>query len=117
MAVNVEGLAFAGIATADPAAAARFFADVLGVEVEVSGEVRRLSLPDGSSLALVPQDYVSPPSDTIVGFLVDDVEAATAELAANGIEPDGELNAGYGFRYRHFRAPDGRRFELLDRRT
>jgi len=25
------------------------------------------------------------------------------------------MNAGYGFRYRHFRAPDGRRFELLDR--
>jgi catechol 2,3-dioxygenase-like lactoylglutathione lyase family enzyme len=115
MAVNVEGLAFAGIGTTDPAAAARFFADVLGADVEVSGEVHRLSLPDGSSLALVPPDYVAGPSDTILGFLVDDLEAATAELAAKGIEPDGELDAAYGFRYRHFRAPDGRRFELLDR--
>jgi catechol 2,3-dioxygenase-like lactoylglutathione lyase family enzyme len=117
MAVNVEGLVFAGIGTPDPAAAAGFFANVLGVEVEVSGEVHRLSLPDGSSLALVPPEYVLPPSDTILGFLVEDVEAATAELAAKGIEPDGELETGYGFRYRAFRAPDGRRFELLDRRS
>lgn len=48
---------------------------------------------------------------------LDDVEAATAEPAAKGIEPDGELKSGYGLRYRHFRAPDGRRFELLDRRV
>ena len=41
---------------------------------------------------------------------------ATWELADKGIEPDGELESGYGFRYRHFRARDGRRFELLDRR-
>jgi hypothetical protein len=30
-------------------------------------------------------------------------------------EADGELQVGYGFRYRHVRGPDGRRFELLDR--
>jgi predicted enzyme related to lactoylglutathione lyase len=107
---------FAGVATADPDGVARFFADALGVEMEEHGDVHRLVFPNGSSLALVPPDYVEPPSDTLLGFLVDDVEAATAELAAKGIEPDGELNAGYGFRYRHFRAPDGRRFELLDRK-
>lgn len=113
--MRVEGLVFAGVGTADPDAAARFFSDVLGVEVEAAEDVRRLVFANGSSLALVPQGYVEPPSDTNLGFLVDDVEAATAELAAKGIEPDGELQSGYGFRYRHFRAPDGRRFELLDR--
>jgi Glyoxalase/Bleomycin resistance protein/Dioxygenase superfamily len=115
MAVRVEGLIFAGVASSDHDGVARFLADALGVELEVSGDVRRLLFANGSSLALVPPDYVEPPSDTLLGFLVDDVETATAELAAKGIEPDGELNAGYGFRYRHFRAPDGRRFELLDR--
>ena len=115
MAMRIEGLVFAGVATADPDAVARFLADALGVEVEDAGEVQRLVFANGSSLALVPPDYVEPPSDTILGFLVDDVEAATAELSAKGIEPDGELLTGYGFRYRHFRAPDGRRFELLDR--
>ena len=115
MDVRVEGLIFAGVGSADHEATARFLADALDVELETSGDVRRLVFPNGSSLALVPTDYVEPPSDTLLGFLVDDVESATVELAAKGIEPDGELNAGYGFRYRHFRAPDGRRFELLER--
>jgi len=115
--MRVEGLIFAGVGTADPDGMARFLADVLGAEVEEAGDVRRLVFPNGSSLALVPPDYVEPPSDTILGFLVDDVEAATAELAAKGVEPDGELNSGYGFRYRHFRAPDGHRFEFLDRKV
>jgi len=117
--MEVEGLVFAGVGTADPDGVARFLADVLGASleeaVEEAGDVRMLVFQNGSSLALVPPDYVEPPSDTLLGFLVDDVETATAELAAKGIEPDGALLTGYGFRYRHFRAPDGRRrFELLD---
>jgi hypothetical protein len=115
--MKVEGLVFAGVGTADGGAVARFLADVLGVDVDADGDVHRLLFPNGSSLALVPPDYVQPPSDTILGFLVDDVEAATEELSERGVAPDGDLQAGYGLRYRHFRAPDGRRFELLDRRS
>jgi hypothetical protein len=115
--MRVEGLAFAGVATADPAGAARFLADALGVEARAEGEVHLLALPDGSTVAFVPRDFVQPPSDTVLGFLVDDVEAATAELAERGVRPDGGLHTGYGFRYRHFRAPDGRRLELLDRKA
>ena len=114
--MEVEGLVFAGVASPDHAGAARFLAAVLGVDMETTGDVHRLVFANGSSVALVPADYVEPPSDTLLGFLVDDVDAATAELATKGIEPDGELSVGFGFRYRHFRAPDGRRFELLDRR-
>ena len=116
MAVRVEGLIFAGVGSSDHDGVARFLADALGVELEVSGDVGGCSSPTAARWRSCRPDYVEPPSDTLLGFLVDDVEAATAELAAKGIEPDGELNAGYGFRYRHFRAPDGRRFELLDRR-
>ena len=117
MRVQVEGLVFAGVGTHGGAEVARYLADALGAELEVDGEVNLLRFPNGSAVALVPPDYVAPPSDTLLGFLVDDVEAATVELAAKGVEPDGELNAGYGFRYRHFHAPGGRRFELLDRRV
>jgi hypothetical protein len=115
--MRVEGLIFAGVGSTDHDGVARFLAEALGVELEVSAEVRRLLFANGSSVAFVPPDYVEPPSDTLLGFLVDDVEAATVELSKRGIEPDGELNSGCGFRYRHFLAPDGRRFELLDRRT
>jgi hypothetical protein len=114
--MKVEGLIFAGVGSVEHAAVAGFLGDALGVAVEADGDVRRLVFANGSSVALVPPDYVEPPSDTLLGFLVDDVEAATAELAHRGIDADGELRSGYGFRYRHFRAPDGRRFELLDRR-
>jgi hypothetical protein len=114
--VKVEGLVFAGVGTADNGGVARFLGEVLGVEVETTDDVHRLVFPNGSSLALVPPDYVEPPSDTVLGFLVDDVEAASVELAEKGIEPDGELVSGWGLRYQHFRAPDGRRFELLDRK-
>jgi hypothetical protein len=115
--VRVEGLVFAGVGSGAAAKTARFLADVLGVAYEQEGDVHRLVLPNGSSVPLVPPDWIEPPSDTVLGFLVDDVVAATAELAVRGVDPDGELQVGYGFRYRHFRAPDGRRFELLDRRA
>jgi len=38
-------------------------------------------------------------------------------MEVEGIEPDGELLSGSGFRYWHVRAPDGRSFELLDRKA
>ena len=113
--MHVEGLVFAGLGTADPTGTARFLAGALGAQLESDGDAARLLFPNGSTVALVPSGWVEGPSDTLLGFLVDDLDAATEELAATGVEPDGEPLAGYGFRYRHFRAPDGRRFELLER--
>ncbi len=84
MSMRVEGLVFAGVGSPDHEGVARFLADALGAELEVSGDVQRLLFANGSSLALVPPDYVQPPSDTVLGFLVDDVEAATVELARRG---------------------------------
>jgi hypothetical protein len=117
MAVRVDGLIFAGVTSPDPEGTARSLAGALGAELDSDGDVHRLLFPNGSSVALVPPEWVDGPSDTLLGFLVDDVEDATAGLAANGVEPDGDLHRGYGFRYRHFRASDGRRFELLDRKA
>jgi hypothetical protein len=117
MRVHVEGLVFAGVGAEGSAELARFLSDALGATLETDGAVNLLRFPNGSAVAVVPPDYVGPPSDTLLGFLVDDVEAATQELAAKGVDPDGDLQTGYGFRYRPFRAPDGRRFELLDRRV
>jgi len=114
--VKVEGLVFAGIASSEPEELARFLGDVLDVDVEQEDGFRLLTFRNGSTLAIVPSDWIAPPSDTNLGFLVDDVELAAAELAQRGIEPAGQLLGNHAFRYRHFRAPDGRTFELLDRR-
>ena len=114
--MQVQGLVFAGVASAAPDALARFFADVLGGElVQEDGYVRVL-FPNGSSLALVPEGWVPPPSDTNLGFLVEDLAEATRALEARGCPPEGEPGEGGGLRYRHFRASDGRRFELIERR-
>jgi len=114
--VQIEGLVFAGVSTPDQAGMAAFFGGVLGADTVAEDGYTRVVFPDGTSLALVPPDWVPPPSDTNLGFLVDDVEAATAELATRGLAPDGGLTVGKGLRYQHFRAPDGRVFELIDRR-
>lgn len=114
--MRIEGLVFAGIATPDAAGMASFFGEQLGGETVAEDGYTRIVFPNGSSLALVPPDWVSSPSDTNLGFLVDDVVAATAELAARGVELDGGLTEAKGVRYQHFRAPDGRVFELIDHR-
>jgi predicted enzyme related to lactoylglutathione lyase len=46
----------------------------------------------------------------VFGFRVDDIEAASAELAAIGCELLGEITRleEYRYSYRHFRGPDGR---------
>jgi hypothetical protein len=114
--VRIEGLVFAGIATVDPGALAAFFRDVLDADTTEQDGWHEIRFPDRTSLALVPPDWIAPPSDTNLGFLVADVDAATAELAGRGLEPAGELRTSGELRYRHFRAADGRLFELLDRR-
>lgn len=113
--MRIEGLIFAGVASADAPALAVFFRDVLGADCVEEDGYDRAVFPNGSSLALVPPDWVSPPSDTNLGFLVADVVAATAELRSRGVEPDGALTTNGELRYQHFRAPDGRVFELIDR--
>ena len=114
--MRIEGLVFAGLATADPGAMTQFFGETLGAETVAEDGFTRVLFPNGSSLALVPPGWIAPPSDTNLGFLVDDVVAATTELAARGVERDGGLTEAGGLRYQHFRAPDGRVFELIDRR-
>ncbi|MBA3347050.1 MAG: VOC family protein [Actinobacteria bacterium] len=114
--MRIEGLVFAGIASADAPALAAFFRDALGAECVQEDGYDRIVFPNGTSLAVVPPDWVSPPSDTNLGFLVDDVVAATDEFRSRGVEPEGTLTTNGELRYQHFRAPDGRVFELIDRR-
>ena len=115
--MKVHGLVFAGIASVDPEGLARFLGEAFELDVEQGDGPRMLTFANGSVVAVVPSDWIAPPSDTNLGFLVDDVEAASADLAERGIEPSGPLLGNDTFRYRHFRAPDGRTFELLDRRV
>ena len=71
-------------------------------------------LPDGSFFAVAGPREMGETSRTI-GFLVADLEAAVAELRAAGVEVD-EPAENDRHRYVHFRAPDGKLYELVQER-
>ena len=50
----------------------------------------------------------------VVGFVVDDIEAAAAELRRAGVETFGPYRADGGGAWVHFRGPDGRIYELTE---
>ena len=114
--MRVEGIVFAGIESPRAVELAAFFADVLGLPLEEEGDVRTLRLPGGDVLALIPPRFLGPPSDTVLGFLVDDLDVALAALDERGVERHGPLLQSDEYRWQHFLAPDGRSFSLLERR-
>ena len=67
-------------------------------------------LEDGSSFAVSPTD--DDVAERTVGFLVADVDQALTELRAAGVATD-DVSATDRHRYVHFRAPDGRLYELV----
>jgi glyoxylase I family protein len=112
--VEIIGITFVGTRTEHRAAMTRFVSDVLGLApVDVQGaDADFFALPDGSSFAVSPVDEDDPPERT-VGLRVRDVDAAARELRAAGVETD-EVATTSTQRYVHFRAPDGRLYELVE---
>lgn len=112
--MKVRGITFVGTATPQRAATTEFFRTVLGLEARAleGFPADVFDLPDGSRLGVVEVPEAS--ATRTIGFLVDDLEAAVAELRAEGIEvgDPGETSLG---RYVHFHAPDGKLYELVER--
>lgn len=116
--MDVQGIVFAGTATEDRARMAAFVRDVLGLApASVDGvEADLFDLPDGSSFAVASPGGMGETERTL-GFLVADVEHAAAELRAAGVPVDEQISDNVRDRYVHFRAPDGRLYELVQRRS
>ena len=114
--MRVLGIVFAGSATDRREETALFAEQVLGLQrVPVDGAgADMFALPDGSFFAVAGPREMGDTSRTI-GFLVADLEAAAAELRAAGVEVD-EPAENDRHRYVHFRAPDGRLYELVQER-
>ena len=115
--MRIRGLVFAGSATERRREMAAFAEDVLGMPpAEDPGvEADLFELPDGSRFAVADPRGMGDTSRTI-GFLVDDLDAAVAELRAAGAWVAGEAGENAAERYQHFRAPDGALYELIERR-
>jgi glyoxylase I family protein len=73
-------------------------------------------LADGATFAVGPSDGTSAAGGDgrTVGFLIDDVDAAAAELRAAGVPTDDEVSVNARYRCAHFRAPDGHVYELVE---
>ena len=114
----VKGLVWVGSRTEHYKKMVAFYRDTLRLSLDFEeGEFAIFKLADGSKAE------VFGPSDTehthfstgpVVGFLVDDLEAARRELETAG----GEVVSGYGpneegYQAIHFRAPDGNVYELV----
>jgi catechol 2,3-dioxygenase-like lactoylglutathione lyase family enzyme len=115
--VRITGLVFVGTRTDARPEMAGFVRNVLGlVPDDISGvDADMFVLADGSSFAVAAADGLR--GERTVGFLVEDLDVAVAELRAAHVEIDDQIAANERFRYVHFRAPDGQLYELVEVRS
>jgi catechol 2,3-dioxygenase-like lactoylglutathione lyase family enzyme len=106
-----------GVRTDQDGALAAFFSDVLGLAGDHRGEgFWVFTLPDGGKVEVFGpasswNTYFT--TGPVAGFLVEDVSSAAQELRAAGVEIVSGPTAGPdGMAWVHFRAPDGRLYEL-----
>lgn len=106
--MRILGLVFAGTSTAHRSQMAGFLEDTLSLSrVRVDGvEADLFELPDGSTFAVASPGGMGETPRSI-GFLVEDLDAAAAQLREAGVAV-GPISAHERERYLHFRAPDQR---------
>jgi catechol 2,3-dioxygenase-like lactoylglutathione lyase family enzyme len=116
--MDVKGLSWLGVRTAHNQEMIDFFRNVLGLrqESEESGFVV-FRLPNRDVVEVISPDdsahtfFTTAP---VVGFLVDEVDAAKKEMEAAGVDffDDEVQRADDGNAWAHFRAPDGNVYEI-----
>ena len=120
--MEVKGVRWVGVGTERVAQMRSFAIEVLGLTVigEDTEQFVELATANGTKLelfgpgAVADSPWLFESNPVVAGFLVDDIEAARDELArTTGVELLGDLHAlPDGYAWQHFRAPDGRVYEL-----
>lgn len=77
--------AFSGFAVEDIAAARRFYAETLGLDVTEENGMLRLDIAGGNPVLIYPRPNHVPATFTILNFPVDDIDSAVAELSSRGV--------------------------------
>jgi 4-hydroxyphenylpyruvate dioxygenase and related hemolysins len=114
--MKVLGLSFAGSATPAHQQLSQFLTEVFGLTpTRLDGNSADFFLlGDGSYFAVSAPGEMGQ-THRSVGFEVDDLDAALAQLRSHGIQTDDQPSANSELRYAHFVAPDGRLYELVER--
>ncbi len=116
--MEIRGIGFVGSRTPAHEEMGSFLRDVLGLTpVAVDGvEAALFAAGNGDVFAVARPDEADAVAERTIGLLVDDLEGAIAELRAAGVETDG-IATNSRWRYTHFRAPDGKLYELVEERV
>jgi catechol 2,3-dioxygenase-like lactoylglutathione lyase family enzyme len=114
--MRVTRIGWAGTRTDGYGAMLEFLTAVLGLSVtHQQPDFAVLGLPSGDTFELFgpsDQDHRYFTTGPVVGFVVEDLAAAVAELEQAGVELLGGQVDEQGEGWRHFRAPDGNVYEL-----
>lgn len=117
--MEVKGIIWVGSATDDQAAATRFFAEVLKMQVvtDLPG-FSRLAASNGDRIEFFGPDSIEHDHlDTgpVAGLWVDHAESARRELIAAGAGAVTALETGAdGHSWFYFKAPDGNYYEMCE---
>ena len=114
--MRVTRIGWAGTRTDSYGAMLAFLTAVLGLSVKhQQRDFASLGLPSGDTFEVFgpgDQDHRYFTTGPVVGFVVEDLAAAVAELEQAGVELLGGQVDEHGEGWRHFRAPDGNVYEL-----
>jgi predicted enzyme related to lactoylglutathione lyase len=117
--VRARGISWVGVKTDSYRQMRDFFADVAGLAVDYERpDFAVLRFPGGDKLEIFGPEAEHPPEQfagekVVASLLVDDIDEAIDELTRAGIELIGSKQGGdHGYLWQHFRAPDGKVFEL-----
>jgi hypothetical protein len=114
--MKIKGIIWLGTRTDRFDAMTTFCRDQLGLAQRLlEPGFAVFDLPNGDVFEVFgpQQDLNTFMSHPVAGFLVDDIEAARAELEAQGIEFIGPIEGDTDdYKWTHFRAPDGFIYEL-----
>jgi predicted enzyme related to lactoylglutathione lyase len=119
--MHVHGIAWVGTRTDRWSGTVRMFEHQMGLRrLDDQPGIARFALDNGDTVEVFTADepghrhFTSGP---VVGFAVDDIEAAAAELETAGIELLGPVQRGGGLAWLHFRGADGNVWELTARQA
>lgn len=122
MLANDQLMAFA--ATAEPSKCRRFYEDVLGLELVADEPYALVFKTRNAVLRIAKLDSLAPPPYTVLGWIVDDISAAVAELKQRGVRfqhyeglpqnDQGVMAFPDGTRVTWFKDPDGNTLSLTE---
>ncbi|WP_143306560.1 VOC family protein [Chitinophaga vietnamensis] len=78
--------AFSSFSSNDIPAAAKFYADILGLDVTETNGLLKLHIAGGNDIVVYPKPNHVPATHTVLNFPVRDIEQTVDELHARGIQ-------------------------------